>query len=112
MSIRPSGLEAAAAARAYVALLKDRAARGDAERRKIVHMLSALVRPMAAIEAAVARGDEDDLADALLAIPGSGKDFDAIEFDPSRYPATAGAFATLVHAKAKFYIDLDPSLRK
>lgn len=62
------------------------------------------------IEHAIQENDEAKLKLALLAVPGSGYDFDIIGFYPDSIQQVKPSYDRLVHAIAVFFVELRPNL--
>jgi hypothetical protein len=82
-----------------------------ADSAKIGYYLKGIEGPVKRVSASLAGQDEEGLASALLGVPGTARDFDAIDFNPAEYGPTKDLYRDVVGKKAAFFIDLDPSLK-
>jgi hypothetical protein len=112
MTIRASGIAAAEAVIKFYERLKSQLDSNDSKSSKISYYLEGIEGPVNRVRASLASQDEERLADALLGVPGTARDFDAIDFDPAEHGPTKDFYRDVVRRKAEFFMDLDPSLRR
>lgn len=111
MPIRGTGIAAAKAAIAFHDKLQSLQQSAPPNSEKIAYYLKGIEGAVNRVRAALVNDDEEALADALLSVPGTARDLDAIDFNPAEFDPTRDLYREIIRRKAAFFLDLDPSLR-